>query len=76
MNPRDDAPAPLDPVPEPHTGLIGRFRNYFLTGLVVTGPVAITKKQKKKNDTKKKKKQRKTTNKKMAYTFPLARNFR
>jgi len=42
MNPRDDAPAPLDPVPEPHTGLIGRFRNYFLTGLVVTGPVAIT----------------------------------
>src|SRR3982750_617126 len=42
MNPRDDAPAPLDPVPEPHTGLIGRFRNYFLTGLVVTGPIAIT----------------------------------
>jgi uncharacterized membrane protein len=42
MTPRDDAPAPLDPVPEPHTGLIGRFRNYFLTGLVVTGPVAIT----------------------------------
>ena len=42
MNPRDDAPAPLDPVPEPHTGLIGRFRNYFLTGLVVAGPLAIT----------------------------------
>jgi len=42
MTPRDDAPAPLDPTPEPHTGLIGRFRNYFLTGLVVTGPVAIT----------------------------------
>ena len=42
MNLRDDAPAPLAPLPEPHTGLIGRFRNYFLTGLVVTGPVAIT----------------------------------
>jgi uncharacterized membrane protein len=42
MTPRDDAPAPVDPVPEPHTGLMGRFRNYFLTGLVVTGPIAIT----------------------------------
>jgi uncharacterized membrane protein len=43
MTARDDAPAPLpDPVPEPHTGLMGRFRNYFLTGLVVTGPIAIT----------------------------------
>jgi uncharacterized membrane protein len=27
---------------EPHTGLMARFRNYFLTGLVVAGPVAIT----------------------------------
>ncbi|MGY4289132.1 putative membrane protein [Bradyrhizobium sp. LM2.7] len=43
MTTRDDAPAPLpDPIPEPHTGLMGRFRNYFLTGLVVTGPIAIT----------------------------------
>lgn len=42
MTPRDDAPVPVDPVPEPHTGLMGRFRNYFLTGLVVTGPIAIT----------------------------------
>ena len=42
MTPRDDAPAPLDPIPEPHTGLMGRFRNYFLTGLIVTGPIAIT----------------------------------
>ncbi len=43
MTARDDAPAPLaDPAPEPHTGLIGRFRNYFLTGLIVTGPIAIT----------------------------------
>lgn len=42
MPPRDDAPAPLDPAPELHTGLMGRFRNYFLTGLIVTGPIAIT----------------------------------
>ena len=42
MTARDDAPAPLDPAPEPHTGLMGRFRNYFLTGLIVTGPIAIT----------------------------------
>ncbi|MET4384598.1 putative membrane protein [Bradyrhizobium sp. F1.4.3] len=43
MTTRDDAPAPLpNPGPEPHTGLIGRFRNYFLTGLIVTGPIAIT----------------------------------
>src|SRR6266702_3706056 len=41
MTARDDAPLP-DPAPEPHTGLIGRFRNYFLTGLIVTGPIAIT----------------------------------
>jgi len=26
----------------PHTGFIGRIRNYFLTGLVITGPLAIT----------------------------------
>jgi len=43
MTARDDAPAPLpDAAPEPHTGLMGRFRNYFLTGLIVTGPIAIT----------------------------------
>ena len=43
MTARDDAPVPLpDPAPEPHTGLMGRFRNYFLTGLIVTGPIAIT----------------------------------
>ncbi|MBI5264992.1 MAG: DUF502 domain-containing protein [Bradyrhizobium sp.] len=33
---------PADLPPETHTGLMGRFRNYFLTGLVVTGPIAIT----------------------------------
>ena len=41
MTTRDDTPAPA-PAPEPHIGLMGRFRNYFLTGLVVTGPIAIT----------------------------------
>ncbi len=47
MSSRDDLP----PQPEPpadapaeitHHGLMFRFRNYFLTGLVVAGPVAIT----------------------------------
>ncbi len=41
----DKHSAPLPPVdlpPETHTGLMGRFRNYFLTGLVVAGPIAIT----------------------------------
>jgi uncharacterized membrane protein len=33
---------PVPTPPEPQTGLMGRFRNYFLTGLVVAGPVAIT----------------------------------
>jgi uncharacterized membrane protein len=34
---------PDDPLlDEPHTGLMARFRNYFLTGLIVAGPVAIT----------------------------------
>lgn len=28
--------------PAPHTGFVGRLRNYFLTGLIVAGPVAIT----------------------------------
>ena len=43
---RDDPPPtelPDDPLlDEPHTGLMARFRNYFLTGLIVAGPVAIT----------------------------------
>jgi uncharacterized membrane protein len=33
-----DAPPP----PPPHHGFGSRIRNYFLTGLIVTGPVAIT----------------------------------
>jgi uncharacterized membrane protein len=42
---RDDLPPPLppaEPAPEVHHGLMARFRNYFLTGLVVAGPVTIT----------------------------------
>jgi uncharacterized membrane protein len=42
---QDDLPPPVPPgetVPEVHSGLIARLRNYFLTGLVVAGPVAIT----------------------------------
>ncbi|GAB1716294.1 MAG: protein of unknown function DUF502 [Nitrobacter sp.] len=31
-----------DPHPEVPRGVIARFRNYFLTGLIVAGPVAIT----------------------------------
>jgi uncharacterized membrane protein len=34
--PPDDSP------PEVHSGLMARFRNYFLTGLIVAGPILIT----------------------------------
>jgi uncharacterized membrane protein len=33
---------PGNPHPEMPRGVIARFRNYFLTGLIVAGPVAIT----------------------------------
>src|SRR5712691_4546384 len=41
---RDDLPPPEPPadVPPAHTGFMARFRNYFLTGLIVAGPIAIT----------------------------------
>jgi len=44
MNVRNDSPLtePTPPPVETHTGVMGRLRNYFLTGLVVAGPVAIT----------------------------------
>jgi len=45
MTSRNDTSTPepsVESAPEPHTGLVGRFRNYFLTGIVVTGPIAIT----------------------------------
>jgi uncharacterized membrane protein len=41
----DDLPPPAPPAdtpPEVHSGLMARFRNYFLTGLIVAGPIAIT----------------------------------
>ena len=40
-----DRPAATAPAAEsepPHHSIGGRIRNYFLTGLIVTGPVAIT----------------------------------
>ena len=40
-NPPSSA-APGDPHPDMPRGFIARFRNYFLTGLIVAGPVAIT----------------------------------
>src|SRR5919204_6171535 len=44
MSSRDELPPPTEPAPAPetHHGIVARFRNYFLTGLVVAGPVAIT----------------------------------
>ena len=43
MDARKDLPTPdIPPVATSHGGLMSRFRNYFLTGLVVAGPVAIT----------------------------------
>src|ERR1700694_4019483 len=33
---------PSAPEPVPHHGMMSRVRTYFLTGLVVAGPVAIT----------------------------------
>src|SRR3979411_712015 len=42
---REDLPPPVpprDPIADAHRGLMARFRNYFLTGLVVAGPIAIT----------------------------------
>ena len=50
MSPADDKPG-LPPAmtvsdiaapPAPHHGAIGRLRNYFLTGLVLVGPIYIT----------------------------------
>src|SRR3979490_1100900 len=41
---RDDLPPepPAEPPPDAPRGFMARFRNYFLTGLVVAGPIAIT----------------------------------
>jgi uncharacterized membrane protein len=49
LQPAPEAPASLGSQPDPpaapvshHHGLIGRIRNYFLTGLILVGPVYIT----------------------------------
>src|ERR1700751_1087578 len=43
MSSRNEPPPPtVESAPESHLGLMARFRNYFLTGLVVRGPVALT----------------------------------
>jgi hypothetical protein len=45
MNRNDDLPPTVPPAeipPEVHSGFMARFRNYFLTGLIVAGPIAIT----------------------------------
>src|SRR3954469_20723475 len=42
---RNNPPPPVPPAelpPEVHSGFMARFRNYFLTGLIVAGPIAIT----------------------------------
>ena len=33
---------PEEPASDVHSGFVARFRNYFLTGLIVAGPIAIT----------------------------------
>ena len=43
MKPDDLPPGPpAEPAPDVHSGFVARFRNYFLTGLIVAGPIAIT----------------------------------
>lgn len=41
-NPGDPLIVDVPKVVSPHTSVAGRLRNYFLTGLVVAGPLAIT----------------------------------
>jgi uncharacterized membrane protein len=42
QTPRDELTADLEKVTASQAGLVGRMRNYFLTGLVVAGPLAVT----------------------------------
>jgi uncharacterized membrane protein len=37
-----DLAADIEQVTSSHAGVVGRIRNYFLTGLVVAGPLAVT----------------------------------
>jgi uncharacterized membrane protein len=41
-NPSDPLTVDVPKVATPHTSVAGRLRNYFLTGLIVAGPLAIT----------------------------------
>ena len=40
--PRDELAADIEQMATSHTGVAARLRNYFLTGLVVAGPLAVT----------------------------------
>jgi hypothetical protein len=42
LKPGDAMAADVAKVAASHTSFAGRIRNYFLTGLVVAGPLAIT----------------------------------
>jgi uncharacterized membrane protein len=42
QKPPDELVADLEAVASPQTSIAGRIRNYFLTGLVVAGPLAVT----------------------------------
>src|SRR3954451_16906112 len=42
MNRDDLPPISAEPPPDAPRGLMARFRTYFLTGLIVAGPIAIT----------------------------------
>jgi uncharacterized membrane protein len=51
MTPKEDQPSPPSPIavselageaPPAHTGALARLRNYFLTGLILVGPIYIT----------------------------------
>ena len=42
QNPGDELAADIEKVTASQTGFIGRIRNYFLTGLIVAGPLAVT----------------------------------
>jgi uncharacterized membrane protein len=41
-DPQNPVEIPLSDAPVPHHGVMARIRNYFLTGLVVAGPLAVT----------------------------------
>src|ERR1041385_9444028 len=42
LSPAQGEPSAAMPKPVSHTGVVGRLRNYFLTGLILVGPLYIT----------------------------------